>query len=324
MIGILLLLSAGAQGGLLREDGACSSVACRPGRECVVLTGHQTECVCITKCPDHWKPVCGSDGVSYDNHCSLHRSACIAGSPISPIHPGFCSKDREELLKREEFIEDISKWGTPRKTPLPTACLENDRNRLREFLVDWFHLSAGKQAWYSAGMSWSEILSGHFTSIDKDQDSFLDVQELLSYISKNNTDAPKTKADKVRELCLDALVEEGDVNMDWRLSYSEYKEIMQEDYEPSQQVCKLSGRMYNDGAETSVECNGCVCACGKWVCTSNKCAEGYSDIFNRIDNDDDDDNDDDYSDEDDDDDDDDDYYDDEPEDDPDVQDINWF
>ena len=72
-----------------------------------------------------------------------------------------------------------------------------------------------------------------------------------------------------------------------------------------------------------------VCACGKWVCTSNKCSQGYSDIFSNHINSDEafedsiealeqededsledlDDEDDDYS---------------SPEDDPDVQDINWF
>ena len=34
--------------------------------------------------------VCGSDGVSYDNHCLLHRAACLAGDHISPLHSGFC------------------------------------------------------------------------------------------------------------------------------------------------------------------------------------------------------------------------------------------
>jgi hypothetical protein len=38
-----------------------------------------------------------------------------------------------------------------------------------------------------------------------------------------------------RQLCLDALVEEGDVNMDWRLGYEEYREIMKEEYLPSTQ-----------------------------------------------------------------------------------------
>jgi hypothetical protein len=38
-----------------------------------------------------------------------------------------------------------------------------------------------------------------------------------------------------RQLCLDALVEEGDVNMDWRLGYEEYRQIMKEEYIPSSQ-----------------------------------------------------------------------------------------
>lgn len=29
--------------------------------------------------------------------------------------------------------------------------------------------------------------------------------------------------------------------------------------------------MYADGAETEVDCNRCVCACGNWVCTAMTC-----------------------------------------------------
>lgn len=338
MLGLLIIL-AGAQGSVLPHD-ACTQVNCRPGRECVVLELKETECVCITICPDHWKPVCGSDGVSYDNHCELHRQACLHGKHISPLHSGFCKGEREALLARQEFIEEISKWGQPKKTPIPMACFENDRNRLREFLLSWLDLSATKQHWFRHGMTHNEILAGHFTAIDLDQDKFLDSQELYRYISRNNSeDQPQAKADKIRELCLDALVEEGDVNMDWRLGYSEYRELLQEEYIPSVQVCKMNGRVYSDGAENSVECNGCVCACGKWICTSNQCSEGYKDIFSNqvhrmdyLDDDADtdadanDDDDDDYYDDEYDDDDDDDINDDvdDPEDDPDVKDINWF
>ena len=63
-----------------------------------------------------------------------------------------------------------------------------------------------------------------------------------------------------------------------------------------------------------------VCACGKWICTSNKCPEKHSqdlshieDVSNAVDDDEE------YSEE---------YYDEDeeedPEDDPDVSDINWF
>ena len=65
-----------------------------------------------------------------------------------------------------------------------------------------------------------------------------------------------------------------------------------------------------------------VCACGKWICTSKKCPEKHEkevesikNIKNAVDNED---NSDEYYD------DDDDYYEEDPEDDPDVEDINWF
>ncbi len=35
----------------------CEGVSCRPGRECVQLTNGENECVCMARCPDHWKPV---------------------------------------------------------------------------------------------------------------------------------------------------------------------------------------------------------------------------------------------------------------------------
>ena len=47
------------------------------------------------------------------------------------------------------------------------ACYENDRNRLREFIMSWFELNSRGQAWYSHGMSYAEMIWGHFYSLDK-------------------------------------------------------------------------------------------------------------------------------------------------------------
>ena len=117
-------------------------------------------------------------------------------------------------------------------------------------------------------------------------------------------------------------------------------------------VCDFDGIKFVDGAERTLECNGwwaiyiyfhetqsyqipclqlnishlksrhfqiptethfSVCACGKWICTSEICTEGYRDIENMLDDDSEEDSDEeDYD------------YDEDPEDDPDVQDINWF
>lgn len=65
-----------------------------------------------------------------------------------------------------------------------------------------------------------------------------------------------------------------------------------------------------------------VCACGKWICTSEKCSEKHTFNSKPISNNledpiDEEEYDEDYYEDDDD-------YEDYPEDDPDVQDINWF
>lgn len=39
--------------------------------------------------------------------------------------------------------------------------------------------------------------------------------------------------------------------------------------------CALEDETYEDGAETQVECNRCVCACGNWVCTAMTCEGPY-------------------------------------------------
>jgi len=329
MLLILLLPLAflGAQGHILSNLG-CSAVLCRPGRECRSdADGGEARCVCRVSCPEHWKPVCGSDGVSYDNHCLLHRAACLAGDHISPIHSGFCRKDRERVLARQEFIEELSLWNDSdrqiyhTRVPLPSACFQNDRDRLREFLVSWLQLTARQQPWHTRGMSWAEIIWGHFYSLDTNKDDHADSEELLAYLNTDKgEEVARQRSNQLRQLCLDALVEEGDQDFDWRLSFEEFKRLLSDTFVPSAKVCTLNKRKYEDGAETSVECNGCVCACGKWVCTSNRCPEKHKqdltnieDIRNTLETEED-------SEE---------YYDEEeeeedPEDDPDVQDISWF
>ena len=44
------------QGSVLPVN-TCEGVSCRPGRECTQLTNGENECVCMARCPDHWKPV---------------------------------------------------------------------------------------------------------------------------------------------------------------------------------------------------------------------------------------------------------------------------
>jgi len=77
---LLRLLIQDIPAGALDPVAACSSVRCRPGRECRVLSSGAAECVCASSCAaGRGKSVCGSDGVLYESHCELHREACITG-----------------------------------------------------------------------------------------------------------------------------------------------------------------------------------------------------------------------------------------------------
>merc|ERR1719495_1240276 len=76
-----------------------------------------------------------------------------------------------------------------------------------------------------------------------------------------------------RQLCVDALVEEVDANSDWRLNVVEFSQLFDSSYLPSDKSCNLNGLDYHDGRTTSLECNSCICACGKWICTSEKCPQ---------------------------------------------------
>jgi hypothetical protein len=51
-----MLYINGVQGSVVPVN-TCEGVSCRPGRECVQLTNGENECVCMARCPDHWKPV---------------------------------------------------------------------------------------------------------------------------------------------------------------------------------------------------------------------------------------------------------------------------
>ena len=60
-------------------------------------------------------------------------------------------------------------------------------------------------------------------------DTFGDSEEMFAYL---DTDISSSD-DEHRQLCLDALVEEGDINHDWRLDFQEFKNIFSSFYKPS-------------------------------------------------------------------------------------------
>ncbi|CAL8261592.1 unnamed protein product [Lota lota] len=78
-------------GGHPGYSGPCQHQYCGLGRHCVVSpdTG-EGECGCLERCRPHYKPVCGSDGKLYRNHCELHRASCLADAHITITHSQDC------------------------------------------------------------------------------------------------------------------------------------------------------------------------------------------------------------------------------------------
>ncbi|XP_073897812.1 follistatin-related protein 5 isoform X3 [Castor canadensis] len=71
--------------------GSCENKYCGLGRHCVINreTG-QADCACMDLCERHYKPVCGSDGEFYENHCEVHRAACLKRQKITIVHNEDC------------------------------------------------------------------------------------------------------------------------------------------------------------------------------------------------------------------------------------------
>ncbi|XP_060634748.2 follistatin-related protein 5 isoform X2 [Anolis sagrei] len=71
--------------------GSCENKYCGLGRHCIVNRGTgQAECACMEHCKPHYKPVCGSDGEFYENHCEVHRTACLKKQKITIVHNEDC------------------------------------------------------------------------------------------------------------------------------------------------------------------------------------------------------------------------------------------
>lgn len=79
-----------AYSGVCGEKGPCSDHECQYGASCVERSG-KALCECPV-CPSEFRPVCGSDGISYGNECKLRLEACKHRRDIAVLYDGPCSK----------------------------------------------------------------------------------------------------------------------------------------------------------------------------------------------------------------------------------------
>ncbi|KAL3289355.1 hypothetical protein HHI36_022791 [Cryptolaemus montrouzieri] len=82
--------------GKCEQNDPCREKFCNFGAKCVVLPdGHNASCICPSTCPNYGdhvtsRPVCGSDGVTYNNQCELQQAACTSNANITVKFPGKC------------------------------------------------------------------------------------------------------------------------------------------------------------------------------------------------------------------------------------------
>ncbi|XP_026128206.1 follistatin-related protein 1b isoform X2 [Carassius auratus] len=243
------------------KSKVCANVFCGAGRECAVNEKGEPSCLCIEQCKSHKRSVCGSNGKTYRNHCELHRDACLTGLKIQVDHDGHCKEKKQEKAAAS-----------------PVVCYVADRNELRRRVIDWLQTEVVPDGWFTKGSNFTDILLKYFKNYDSG-DSQLDSAELLKFIQHNetavqmNSYAEEENNRLLRSLCVDALIELSDENADWKLSFDEFLNCLKPGFNPPEKKCALEDETYEDGAETQVECNRCVCACGNWVCTAMTCDE---------------------------------------------------
>lgn len=78
--------------GRTHGSNPCETLKCGPYQECEIDRYGIATCICPDSCPPVLKPVCGSDGVTYDSECELARISCHNGTSVAVASHGLCEQ----------------------------------------------------------------------------------------------------------------------------------------------------------------------------------------------------------------------------------------
>uniref|UniRef100_A0A8C5P8S1 Follistatin like 5 n=1 Tax=Leptobrachium leishanense TaxID=445787 RepID=A0A8C5P8S1_9ANUR len=169
---------------------------CGLGRQCVISqeTGH-AECICMERCKPHYKPVCGSDGEFYENHCEVHRAACLKRQKIIMVHNEDCffNGQKCKLTEYNKMKNTLLDLETQRNALRENQQEIKDKKALKKFLVDQM-----------------------FKYFDADNNGLVDSNEMSQVMKQDGIGKP------LYECSLFDLVKYDDYNGDKRLVLEEF------------------------------------------------------------------------------------------------------
>uniref|UniRef100_A0A8C5GBD0 Follistatin-like 5 n=1 Tax=Gouania willdenowi TaxID=441366 RepID=A0A8C5GBD0_GOUWI len=194
---LLFLMSLPGFWGHSTSPGPCEHKYCGLGRHCVV--NHDTdqgECRCLDYCKPRYKPVCGSDGKLYQNHCELHRASCLKGHRITIMHSEEC------------FYKD-------------DKCRLSDYRRLKTKILDLFDkrfLGPSLHGTYRDNMAAKkQLVNAMFKHFDVDNNGQIGTSELSQVIKHEGL------SKDMSDCTLFDLLKYNDVNDDEHLTREEFK-----------------------------------------------------------------------------------------------------
>ncbi|XP_012887288.1 PREDICTED: follistatin-related protein 5 isoform X3 [Dipodomys ordii] len=180
--------------------GSCENKYCGLGRYCVINreTGH-VECACMDHCKRHYKPVCGSDGEFYANHCEVHRAACLKKQKITIVHNEDC------FFKGEN-------------------CKTTEYNKMKSMLLDLQNQKSiiqDNKNPKSDNVSQKILVDQMFKYFDADSNGFIDSNELTQMIKQEEI------GKDLSECTLYDLLKYDDFNTDKHLALEEFYRAFQ-------------------------------------------------------------------------------------------------